>query len=431
MTTSPSDDAQASPAEQHVVSITAARKPRLQPLTSDRPNWLADAVDDDRGRVLPILRNVALALRSAPQLAEAFSFDELQRFVIVDTDLPLAEGAGERNVAPPPRPLTDADVSQVQEWLQSMGLPKIGREIVHQAISLRAQERAFHPVRDYLGGLKWDCKPRLGAWIPTYLGAEMTPYTRAIGRMFLLAAIARIYEPGCKADYVLVLEGQQGAGKSQACKKLGEPWFSDSLPDVSREQAASQHLRGRWFIEISELSALTRAEAEALKSFISRPVERYRAPYDRGEVIEPRQCVFIGTTNRETYLGDDTGGRRFWPAKVGRIDLDALTADRDQLFAEAVVAYRAGERWWPDAAFEREHIRAEQEERFEVDAWEETIAAFLVGRNRVQVSEVARDAIGIITAKIGTAEQRSIGRVLNRLGWESGRSNGIRYFISP
>jgi len=431
MTQSPSDDAQASAGTPHVVSIKTARKATPSLPRRNRPEWLADALDDNRGDVLPVLRNVALALRAAPELVDAFSYDELQRLVIVAAELPLADGAEPRNSAETPRPLSDGDISQVQEWLQSMGLPKIRREIVHQAIGLRAQERAFHPVRDFLDGLEWDRKPRLGGWLSAYLGAEETPYARAIGRMFLIAAVARIYKPGCKADYVLVLEGEQGIGKSRACETLGAPWFSDSLPDVSREQAASQHLRGKWFIEISELSALSRAEAEALKSFISRPVERYRAPYGREEVIEPRQCIFAGTTNRSTYLGDDTGGRRFWPVKVGRVDVGLLAADRDQLFAEAVASYRAGEQWWPDAEFERLHIRVEQEARFEADAWEESIATYLAGRSRVQISEIARDALGIVAAKIGTAEQRRISRVLNRLRWTSKRDWRGRFYSTP
>ena len=249
--------------------------------------------------------------------------------------------------------------------------------------------------------------------------------------MFLVGAVARIYEPGCKADYVAVFEGPQGVGKSRACAALGEKWFSDSLPDVTRDKDAAQHLRGKWIIEISELSALSRAEAEALKSFISRPVERYRPPYGREEVIEPRQCLFVGTTNRATYLGDDTGGRRFWPVKVGRVDVDALVSDRDQLFAEAVTAYRNGEQWWPDEAFERDHIRAEQEARFEADAWEPEIEYFLASRSRVQVSEIAREALGIVTAKIGTAEQRRISRILTRLGWTSDRDWRGRYYSPP
>jgi predicted P-loop ATPase len=263
------------------------------------------------------------------------------------------------------------------------------------------------------------------------MGALATPYTETIGRLFLIAAVARVFAPGAKADYVVVFEGRQGAGKSRACEALGAPWFSDALPDVSREKDAAQHLRGKWIIEISELSAMSRTEAENLKSFISRPVERYRPPYGREEVSEPRQCLFIGTTNRSSYLRDDTGGRRFWPVKVGRIDVDELAADRDQLFAEAVVAYRAGEPWWPSPDFERDHIRAEQEERFEVDAWEAEIEAFLRGRHRVQVSEVAREALGITAAKIGTAEQRRIVSAISRLGWLSVRDWMGRGYVCP
>ena len=182
------------------------------------------------------------------------------------------------------------------------------------------------------------------------------------------------------------------------------------MPDVTQEKDAAQHLRGKWIIEISELSALGRAEAEALKSFISRRTERYRPPYGREEVIEPRQCIFVGTTNRATYLGDDTGGRRFWPVKVGRVDTNALGADRDQLLAEAVAAYRNGEQWWPDDTFERDHIRAEQEARFEIDAWEPEIARYLIDRDRVQVSEIARDVLGIVAANSNSRARLSPSR---------------------
>jgi predicted P-loop ATPase len=409
-----------------VVSITTAKKPRRRA----SPPWLDGSVKDDRGRVLAILRNAALALRAAPELEGVFRFDELQRLVIVEKPLPLAEGTEPRN-ASYPRPLSEGDVSQVQEWLQHVGVPKIGREIMGQAIELRAQERSFHPVRDYLDALKWDGVTRLGLWLTRYMGAAESPYTNVIGRMFMVGAVARAYEPGCKFDYVVVLEGKQGAGKSRACNALGGEWFSDSLPDVTRDKEAAQHLRGKWILEISELSALSRAESEALKSFISRPVERYRPPYGRDEVIEPRQCIFIGTTNRSTYLGDDTGGRRFWPVKVGRVNVDALAADRDQLFAEAVAAHRSGERWWPDGAFERDHIRAEQEARFEIDAWEPAIERFLASRSRVQVSEIAYQALDIVAAKIGTAEQRRISRILTRLGWTSDRDWRGRFYASP
>jgi predicted P-loop ATPase len=212
-------------------------------------------------------------------------------------------------------------------------------------------------------------------------------------------------------------EGEQGAGKSTACEVLAGPWFSDALPDI-RDKDAAQHLRGKWLIEVAELSAIGRAETEHLKAFISRPVERYRPSYGRKETIERRQCVFVGSTNKTAYLRDETGGRRFWPLKVGAIDIDALRNDRDQLFAEAVHAYRAGEKWWPDGDFERQHITPEQEARYEADPWEDAIAGHVAALARVRVSDIARNVLGIEDGKIGTAEQRRIGAVLTCLGWK-------------
>ena len=255
------------------------------------------------------------------------------------------------------------------------------------------------------------------------------PYHSAIGTMFLTAMVARIFSPGCKADYLLVLEGPQGVGKSSVCEILAGEWFSASLPDVSAEKDVAQHLRDKWLVEIAELAAIGRAETERLKSFITRRVERYRPSYGRREVVEPRQCLLIGTTNRSVYLRDETGGRRFWPVRVGRIDRERLRVDRDQLLAEAVIAYRRGDRWWPDADFEVRHIQPQQEERLEVDAWEQPIIDWLQIRTRVTVAEVARSAIGLPPDRIGTAAQRRIGNILQRLGWRSTRDHNGRAYV--
>lgn len=331
------------------------------------------------------------------------------------------------------RPITDADVSRVQEYLQKCGLEKIGREVVQQAIDLVCRENSFHPVRDYFNALRWDGTPRVETWLTTYLGAADTPYTRAIGRMFIIMMVARIFEPGCQADYMMVLEGAQGTLKSTACRVLAGKWFSDSLPDLRHAgKDVAQHLNGKWLIEVAELSALDRAETALLKAFMTRAVERYRPSYGRKEVIEPRQCVFVGTTNKPAYLRDETGGRRFWPVKVGAIDIAGLTRDRDQLFAEAFDLYRKSTRWWPDARFEQAHIAPEQEARFESDAWEDAVSTYLAVErpSRVTVLLIAREALHIETAKIGTAEQRRIRNVLFRLGWVEGkRTTTARWWV--
>ena len=191
------------------------------------------------------------------------------------------------------------------------------------------------------------------------------------------------------------------------------------MPDIGHKDA-SQHLRGKRLIEVAELAATKRAEAEALKAFISRTVERYRPSYGRKEVFEPRQCLFVGTTNQTSYLKDDSGARRFWPVKVGRIDTDALSCDRDQLFAEAVHLYRGGSQWWPDQDFERAHIRPQQDDRFEADACQQVVANYVATLSRVRVTDVAREALSLEMSRIGTAEQRRVASILTTLGWKSG-----------
>ena len=162
---------------------------------------------------------------------------------------------------------------------------------------------------------------------------------------------------------------------------------------------------------------MSRAENALLKAFLTRTTERYRPSYGRHEVIHPRQCCFIGTTNKSAYLRDETGGRRFWSAPTGDIDLRGLAKDRDQLFAEAVHDFKAGTPWWPNPKFEAEHIKPEQDARYEADAWEEPIAEHLATLKKATVWEIARHALGMENQRIGTADQHRITAILERLGW--------------
>lgn len=406
-------------------SVTPPRERASRAKLVPASGWLADCQRDDKGHPIPNLANVLLALRRDAALADLFSFDEMESAVILNAPVPKG-GAGFElpDDTFRPRQVTDTDITRVQEYLQLEGLPRLARDTTYQAVEARARENAVHPVRAYLSELTWDGEPRLCHWLHTYLGCKDDLYASQIGTMFFISLAARIFDPGCKADYMLVLEGTQGAMKSTACRIIGGEWFSDNMPDVTAGKDVSLHLRGKWLIEIAELSAISRAEDAALKAFLTRPVERFRPPYGRLEVVMPRQCVFIGTTNKATYLRDETGGRRYWPVKVGKVDTDRLQRDRDQLFAEAVHLYLDGRQWWPSADFEREQIKPQQEERFEGDAWEESILKWLEGRPRATVNEIAQGALYIDLSKIGTMEQRRISRCLERLGWVQRRGTG-------
>jgi predicted P-loop ATPase len=397
-----------------------------------KSTWDAGCIKGETGKPLPILANALLALQGDPAVKDAFAFDKMSRSVMLVR--PIGDPLNAMHV---PTPLTDNEVAVLTAWLQRAGLKRISVQVVHDAAIMRAHECAFHPLLDYLESLKWDGQRRINVWLTTRLGAKLTAYTSAIGEMFLIAMVARVFEPGCKADYMLVLEGPQGELKSTACSVLGGEYFSDNMPDVTTGKEASQHLRGKWLIEFAEMHAIGRAEAAQLKAFLTRCVERYRPSYGRLEVIEPRQCVFIGTTNKDNYLRDETGGRRFWPVKTGTINIDGLISDRDQLFAEAVFRYREGASWWPDKDFERKHIEPEQKERYEADAWEENISAFLSRQPDreadgkvipVTVGRVALQALGFQVARIGTADQRRISAAMTRLGWVRGTRGRDRWW---
>jgi predicted P-loop ATPase len=244
---------------------------------------------------LPNVANALIALRNDSAVIDAFAYDEMLCAPVLMHQI----GAPLSGTIMEPRPLTDKDVTDLQEWMQAAGLKRISHQTVSDAVESYARDHAYHPIRDYLEALAWDGASRLDDWLASYLGAEQTPYSQAIGHMFLISMAARIFEPGCKADHMMVLEGKQGELKSSACAILAGQWFSDGLPDVSAGKDAFQHLRGKWLIEVAEMHAMNRATTALLKSFISRTTERYRPPYGRLEVTEPRQCVFIGTTNKD------------------------------------------------------------------------------------------------------------------------------------
>ena len=323
-------------------------------------------------------------------------------------------------LTPPEGELADAHVLYCQHALaQSHGV-SFSRDSMFAALDQAARNNQVHPVQDYLNSLEWDQHHRIHEWTETYLGASPTVENSRMGRWWLISAVARAMDPGCQADHVLILEAVQGAGKSSTVRILAGPWYQGNLGDI-RDKEGAQSLQGHWLIEIGELDALRGAAVTRIKDFITQKEDIYRPSYGRLTVHRPRQCVFCGTTNDAKYLRDATGGRRFWPLACGKIDTKALEADRDQLWAEAMVAYKAGERWWPEGSGEVHGLQEVQEERYEIDPWEETVAAYL-GRNPIETScDELLEHIGLPRERWDRSVQMRIGIILKRLRWSKVR----------
>ena len=232
---------------------------------------------------------------------------------------------------------------------------------------------------------------------------------------------------------MLILESpQQGTFKSSALAVLFDPWFTDASFDLKNAQEAGQIIRGMWCIELAELDGFYRAESATAKAFFSRARDRYRNPYGRKPVNVPRQQVFTGTGNHSTYFTDETGNRRYWPVRVGvlfDLDLKGLAEFRDQLMAEAVARYKAGEVWWVRAS-ERALFDEAQEQRYVGDAYESKIRAWLSDPTpegllkEVTIARLLGQALGLDTAKWTRAEQMRVGRIMQRIGWERQRESG-------
>jgi predicted P-loop ATPase len=284
-----------------------------------------------------------------------------------------------------------------------------------------AKDNSFHPVRDYLTSLTWDKVERVEHFGANYLGAEDTPYHRLISKCTLIAAVARIMGPGCKADHVLILEGTQGIGKSTSLAQLFEPWFSDEIADLGSKDAAMQ-LSGVWCIELAELSSMTRSEIERVKAFISRRTDRFRPSYGRNVIEVPRQTVFVGTTNSDAYLRDETGGRRFWPVQCGAIKPHAIKRDRDQIWAEAFALYKADTPWWINDKAAVELAQEQQDDRYLADPWQELIAKFIDSRESVSADEIFTDVLYLDKKQWGRGEQMRIAQCLKALGWKRYRA---------
>lgn len=340
--------------------------------STDNDAWLGELELDKRGNVTATIGNFELILEHDEGLAGKLKFDVFRGFPWGSEGLPWRDKDGD---------WADKDDSELRAYVEKRyRVHHVGKLL--DALSNVMQAHRFHSVRDYLDGLTWDGVERLDTLLVDWLGAEDTPYTRAVTRKALVGAVARIYDPGCKHDHMLVLIGAQGAGKSTILARLGGKWFSDSLRTIDNKDAF-ELLQGAWIIELAELSAVRKSESESIKQYISKQTDIYRAAYGRRVEEHPRQCAFFGTTNESEFIRDPTGGRRYWavmtdesPRKYPDLWKGFTEEVRGQVWAEAVVRYRAGESLYLVGAV-AEAAKAEQEMRTESSLKTEPIKEYL------------------------------------------------------
>lgn len=381
-----------------------------------RAQWKKDLTKSPTGIAKPLLLNAALALSKAAEWDGVLAHNKFSRQTMVMKPPPWnADAKGWQE-----RPWTAADDLMTNRWLQQQGIA-VTLRVTEEAVELVAHEHGFHPVLEYLDSLVWDGEQRLDRWMIDYLGAADTKYTQRVARCALIAATARVRNPGCKVDTVPILEGLQGVGKSTAASALFAPWFTDDIADLGSKDAAMQ-LQGVWLVEIAELDAMARNDGSKIKAFLSRRTDRFRPPYGHRVGDFPRSSVIWGTTNSTGYLKDETGARRYWPIKCGKLDIDGLKKARDQLWAEADHLFKQGAKWWIVNANVLKEAEAEQDDRYQGDPWDEIISKRLQIRASVTVAEILTEQIGLPTERQGQAELNRVARILRSFGWERYRT---------
>jgi len=398
---------------------------------------------NEAGKVKPLLANCIIVLREAEEFRGVLAYDEFSLYTVTKNPAPWQSAAGAN--------WTDYDDSRAAEWLQHRGV-HVNSGLAGEAVQVLAREHSFHPVRDYLKGLTWDGSKRIDRWLTTYLGAEESAFSHAIGSRWLMSAVARIMRPGCRCDHTLVLEGPQGIQKSTALEQLaGEKWFSDQISSLDSKDSKIE-LHGRWIIELAELSSIRRCQIERIKSFLTSPSDHFRVPYEVRCSHVPRQNIFAGSVNDASYLADPTGSRRFWPLRCGKINVDGIVRDRDQLWAEALDRYQLGSPWWLETTELNQLAGEQQDDRYEVGPFDDLVLdwgenpapslyrpdpPFSSSRDRITITDVLVHVIGKSVKDFTQRDQNSVARCLIHAGWNRRRgpmdSTGTRpwFYVRP
>lgn len=305
---------------------------------------------------------------------------------------------------------------------------------IHEVALVCSKQEAFHPVRDYIDSLKWDGQPRLNNWLSRYCGAIHTDYTSFVGRKTLVAAVSRVFRPGCKFDHVLVFEGDQGLGKSYLWEQLSAPFFTDAPLNI-QDKGAVEVMQGKWIIELGEMEAHSKFESKTIKGFLSRVEDRCRMAYAHTAKNFPRQCIFVGTINPEQagWLKDPTGDRRYWPVPVYQIDIAGIKRDRDQLWAEAYEAFQSGEQIHVEDAKMRALMAEIVAARLQEDPWFNMVERHLTANLKdyivgdkyvVEPTELYCRVCSSTANQCGTREYGRIAMILKTLGYQKERRTG-------
>ncbi|MEN2430736.1 VapE domain-containing protein [Comamonas sp. F1-6] len=402
------------------------------------PSWMSYYYDSEKSRWNVSRKFVIRCLERLPDIKDVLGFDELRNTVQCRKAWPWPYAK--------PGEIRNADSLLLGKWLtDTYGLPSISKAALEEGMLTVAATRRYHPIRDYLTGLKWDGKPRVDNWLVHVLGEKpdtikpaLFEYLGLVGRFWLLGMVYRVMEPGCKFDYCPVLEGNGGLRKSTLVETLAtSEYFSDTPFEVGKGKEAQEQVQGLWLYEIAELTHFSKSEVGAIKAFISAKVDRYRVAY--GSTVEsfPRQCVLVGTTNEDTYLRDRTGNRRFWPIPVKRqINTEFVAKYREQLLAEAFARYLQGEAYSPSGEQEERLFKPMQESRLVETAVDGELLYVLTRvpmQNGIQsvVNELADfvtlpqlvQALGADPAKAPPGLQGQITSWLKHEGWERKRSS--------
>jgi predicted P-loop ATPase len=383
--------------------------------------WMAELRRTSKGELRASFGNLVQILTHDPASAGKLRLDEMRGAVT------LAEVE-----------MTDAAVSAIRVDFEQRYESQPGDAETARAVQLVASKNSFHPVRDFLLQLKWDGVPRLDSVAPSILRVradndEEAALAALLVRRWFICLVARPLLPGCKVDTALILEGAQGIGKSTFFRVLAGEWFSDT--EMALDKDAMMQLRAAWIYEWSELeNVMGRQSVSRVKAFLTSTEDKYRPPFGRTPVTVKRSGVIVGTTNNQDFLHDPSGSRRFWVVPVGAIDTKALSAQRDQLLAEAVVAHLAGEPRWLNEDEERR--REALATRFgETDPWEELVLAFAAKQKHVRTTEVLLQALGAQIDKVTKRDEMRVTAVLRRAGYVARQSRVegklARYWVDP